>query len=106
MKFLGWALLLGGHHGKVFTSVIVLFPALLQKSKQAELFRALFWLFLHHVQDIHVYSQTEPKKLRDMDRLIPKGSCGVKLKIFLVGSFPHQFHTELRLRVMLCSGGC
>lgn len=79
----------------------VLFPALLQKRKQAELFRALFWLFPHHVQDIHVLSS-----LRDTDSLIPKGSCGVKLKIFLVGSFPHQFHTELMLRVMLCSGGC
>lgn len=98
MNFLGWTLLLGGHHGKVFTSVIFLFPALLHKSKQAELLRALFWLFPHHVQDIHMLSS-----LRDMDGVTPRGSCGVKLKIFLVGSFPHQFHTDLILRVMLCS---
>lgn len=83
MKFLGWVLLLRGHHGKVFTSAIVLFPALLKKSKQAELFRALFWLFPHHVQDIHVLSL-----LRDLDGLIPKSSCGVKLKIFSCGLIP------------------
>lgn len=93
LKCSGQTLLLGGHRRKVCASpVFALLPALLQKREEGEHFGALFWQIPHHRQDASALSG-----LGDLYGLIPKGSCGVELEIFLMGSFPRKYHTELML---------
>ena len=73
--------------------VVVLLPALLRKREQGEHFGALFWQIPQHGQDTPALLGLE-----DVYGLIPKGSCGVELEVFLTGSFPRKYHTELMLR--------
>lgn len=93
-KCSGQTLLLGGHCRKVCASpVVALLPALLWKREEGENSGALFWQIPHHGQDASALLGLEY-----LYGLIPKGSCGVELEIFLMGSFPRKYHTELMLR--------